>query len=592
MTSSCFFSSSSSSSSLNLSGMEENECMDYEILEDYLSDPHPDLFKKVYQSSFPDGLSFKILRWPLMILIILILTLNLLLYIVVRQCVTLYEYMFVWRGKKREMRHQWLNATTYEAWKKTAILLDKHFQRMDWKQQIPSPHYDYGLILSVVQKLQRYQQVAAGATGDHPHLLLLKSICLESACKSNLGGVENVQLYSHCFSGTKTLIEVYVKETVQAMHLLAQPTSHPKFTFQDQLSFFKKASHFYGRTALCLSGGAAFGYYHLGVVKALLERDLLPSILAGSSAGSMIAAMCCCRTNEELKDLLASDFHAHLKVFDEPWWIPLKRRWVTNALFCPERWKQKLMWVTCGSMTFLEAYKKTGRVLNITLMSTEHTLPATLLNHITTPDVLIWSAVLASCAIPGILPPIQLMRKPKGTQLEVPYTGLGAKWLDGSLRTDIPTKALHREFNVNFTIVSQANPHIHLFFFDTKGIVASSHRGWRGGFILSGLEHYLKLNLMKYLKLLRNLRLSVVGQQDWSSIFLQRFHGSVTIVPQTSILDYFYIFSNPSRSRLTAYLIGGQRNTWYFTTMEFLQLLFFSFFPIFTNWIVFSLSMV
>ncbi|KAJ1508267.1 hypothetical protein HMI54_003345 [Coelomomyces lativittatus] len=59
MTSSCFFSSSSSSSSLNLSGMEENECMDYEILEDYLSDPHPDLFKKVYQSSFPDGLSFK-----------------------------------------------------------------------------------------------------------------------------------------------------------------------------------------------------------------------------------------------------------------------------------------------------------------------------------------------------------------------------------------------------------------------------------------------------------------------------------------------------------------------------------------------------
>ncbi|KAJ1496988.1 hypothetical protein HMI54_013977, partial [Coelomomyces lativittatus] len=123
-------------------------------------------------------------------------------------------------------------------------------------------------------------------------------------------------------------------------------------------------------------------------------------------------------------------------------------------------------------------------------------------------------------------------------------------------------------------------------------IVASSHRGWRGGFILSGLEHYLKLNLMKYLKLLRNLRLSVVGQQDWSSIFLQRFHGSVTIVPQTSILDYFYIFSNPSRSRLTAYLIGGQRNTWYFTTMEFLQLLFFSFFPIFTNWIVFSLSMV
>lgn len=39
-----------------------------------------------------------------------------------------------------------------------------------------------------------------------------------------------------------------------------------------------------------LSGGASFGKYHLGVIKALYENDLLPRIVVGSSAGSF---MCC-----------------------------------------------------------------------------------------------------------------------------------------------------------------------------------------------------------------------------------------------------------------------------------------------------------
>ena len=40
-----------------------------------------------------------------------------------------------------------------------------------------------------------------------------------------------------------------------------------------------------GRTGLFLSGGAARGFYHLGVVKALAEQRLVPRVISGASAG-------------------------------------------------------------------------------------------------------------------------------------------------------------------------------------------------------------------------------------------------------------------------------------------------------------------
>ena len=40
-----------------------------------------------------------------------------------------------------------------------------------------------------------------------------------------------------------------------------------------------------------LSGAGALGPFHLGVTKALLEQDLLPDVISGSSAGSFVAAV-------------------------------------------------------------------------------------------------------------------------------------------------------------------------------------------------------------------------------------------------------------------------------------------------------------
>ena len=148
-----------------------------------------------------------------------------------------------------------------------------------------------------------------------------------------------------------------------------------------------------------------------------------------------------------------------------------------------------------------------------------------------------------------------------------PYS-FGHKWKDGSLRTDIPLKALNLHFNVNFSIVSQVNPHINLFFFSSRGTVGRpvTHRrgrGWRGGFLGSAAETSLKLDLQKYLKILRHLELlpRPLGQ-DWSEIWLQRFSGTITIWPKSVIGDFFEILSDPSPRRLARMLRTGELSAW------------------------------
>jgi predicted acylesterase/phospholipase RssA len=71
--------------------------------------------------------------------------------------------------------------------------------------------------------------------------------------------------------------------------------------------------------------------------------------------------------------------------------------------------------------------------------------PTKVLNYITAPDTVIWSALLASAAVPGILNPVVLMQKLKDGSL-VPWNW-GSRFKDGSLRVDIPTQALNLYFN-------------------------------------------------------------------------------------------------------------------------------------------------
>lgn len=78
-----------------------------------------------------------------------------------------------------------------------------------------------------------------------------------------------------------------------------------------------------------------------------------------------------------------------------------------------------------GDFTFKEAYDRTGRILNITVSSLLGFGTPRLLNYLTSPDVLIWSAACASCAFPGLYEPVPLVAKDRFKRV-VPYSHLGA----------------------------------------------------------------------------------------------------------------------------------------------------------------------
>ena len=78
--------------------------------------------------------------------------------------------------------------------------------------------------------------------------------------------------------------------------------------FYEKLSFFEETAHAFGRSCLMLSGGAGLGFFHAGVVKSLNEKNLLPTVVSGSSAGSIIAAMLGTRTHDQLLEALSADF--------------------------------------------------------------------------------------------------------------------------------------------------------------------------------------------------------------------------------------------------------------------------------------------
>lgn len=340
----------------------------------------------------------------------------------------------------------------------------------------------------------------------------------------------------------------------------------------DKRELFRSLHGNYGRTALCLSGGATFAYYHFGVVKALLEEDLLPDVITGTSGGALVAGLVATRTNEELKQLLVPALAEKITACSEPFTTWFRRWYRTGARFDSVDWARQCAWWTHGSMTFREAYERTGRILNVSCVPADPHSPTMLCNYLTSPDCVVWSAVLASAAVPGILNPVVLMMKQRDGSL-APYS-FGHKWKDGSLRTDIPIKALNLHFNVNFTVVSQVNPHINLFFFSSRGSVGQpvTHRrgrGWRGGFLGSAAEQYIKLDLTKWLKILRQLELlpRPLGQ-DWSQVWLQAgFGGTITIWPRSIAMDFVHILADPTPARLARMIHEGQQSA--FPTLKF-----------------------
>ena len=94
---------------------------------------------------------------------------------------------------------------------------------------------------------------------------------------------------------------------------------------------------------------------------------------------------------------------------------------------------QEALKLNIGDITFSEAYVRTGRIINITVSPGNDFEHARLLNYLTAPNVLIWSAASASCALPGLYESVQLLAKNLRGEV-VPYHLSDVTWTDGSLQ--------------------------------------------------------------------------------------------------------------------------------------------------------------
>ncbi|EEB07799.1 triacylglycerol lipase [Schizosaccharomyces japonicus yFS275] len=498
-----------------------------------------------------EGFTYPLLRWPLMLFSLISLVITGSLYIFTRLFISIHENVFIWRGEAERLRKRLNKSTSYEEWKTNAIALDKYLGHDEWFDDPKFAYYDYTLVGTVLSNIRKHRK--------EKNWEALKST-LDVCVRSNFAGLDSPMLYSQTYYGTKKLVDEFYTEVTECLQLLLTENVFDEYESRRVFQYFARN---FGRTALCLSGGASFSFYHLGVVRALLDENLLPSVITGTSGGGLVAALLCTRTNEELKEIIVPQMASHFESQMGNFMDTIVRYVKTGARFSEVAWARTCMWFTRGSMTFAEAYERTGRILNITVVPSDVHSPPKIINYLTAPNTIIWSAVIASCAVPGILRPVPLMTRSVDGKL-IPYN-FGNRWRDGSLRTDIPLAELRTQFNVHYSIVSQTNPHIQIFFFSPRGAIGRpvSHRkgqGWRGGYLGSALEQYLKFEMIKWLHVVRSLELlpRPFGQ-DWSNVFLQRFEGTVTIWPKTLLSDFYYILDPPTEQRLGRMILAGKR---------------------------------
>ncbi|SCN59767.1 patatin-like phospholipase, putative [Plasmodium chabaudi chabaudi] len=150
------------------------------------------------------------------------------------------------------------------------------------------------------------------------------------------------------------------------------------------------------------------------------DDNMLPQIICGTSAGSIIAAWICSRTNKELLEEFNIEFIYKIvscfsseKLFYSFFNIFKKGNFYDMDKII------KLVYDLYGDMTFLEAFIKTNLVLNITVTRAESGNDiftcdedgCLVLNYMNSPNVLIYTAVLASCSFPYLLQPFKLLEK-------------------------------------------------------------------------------------------------------------------------------------------------------------------------------------
>jgi len=441
----------------------------------------------------------------------------------------------------KTLERDMLQAESYEQWHSLAEKHDRETGADIWRQNDESQVYDSSSINSRLQKLRRFRK-----RGEDHRLLF----ALHEGIHGNMAGMGQAELYQRARSGTKVLIEDYINEICDSLEYLS-PRRFKGIPWAERIEFFQRASHCYGRSALMLSGGGTLGYFHFGVLKSLIEQELCPVVISGASAGAFVAAIVGTRSDSEYLELFQDNYLARALTENRH---DIKIGFGKNNNIDMRAIKREMARMI-PDMTFLEAYEKTGRSINITISPAEPRQTSRLLNHIASPNVTIRSAVLASSAVPGIFPPVQLQARSADGDIQ-PYLP-SRRWIDGSFSQDLPAKRLARMYGINHFMVSQVMPGL--------GRESSLRPGLNK--ILSDAGVAATKQLVRgYLDLLQ--RYTSVGPRmgttmnAMNALIDQRFTGDINIFPGYGVAGLGKILKMLSEEEMSDLIRAGERATW------------------------------
>ncbi len=451
--------------------------------------------------------------------------------------------MIVSRQKKlvREMNR----AESYEEWRHAAAALDTATGNQRWRQIDQSRHFDY---VSIRLRLDRLRSLRA----RHDYAGLLYT--LNEGIHGNVDGIGRPELYQRSRLGTKHLIEDYIEELVDALELVAREEIEG-VSEEEKRDFFARADHCYGKSALMLSGSGMLAFFHVGVANGLRREELLPDIISGSSGGALIGGIIASNSDKQLDKVLTAE------VLHEAFGPQTPRHRLARTL------RPRLLqiddlirMVECliPDITLLESLNRTGKCINISVAPKETHQNSRLLNATTSPTVLMRQAVLASCAVPGVFPPVTLQARDKaGTN--VAYLP-SRQWVDGAISDDLPMRRLSRLYGVNHSIVSQTNPHIIPFVSDVKrsrskgaAVRVAATRTLREWVNASATVFHGSLVKRPTLNQLANTGLAILNQD---------YIGDVNILPPFRISNPMRIMSPLTLAEIERLIELGERATW------------------------------
>ena len=470
--------------------------------------------------------------------------------------------------KRKEILARMRDATSYDAFEDAALELEREDAEEEARAEAGgrattrsdgwgsgSRSYDVELIDEQLRQLQ-----AQRASGNVEEMMFL----LRADILRNLGSLQSDCKVRFSKSNAEPpavprAVRQYMAELKSQLFSIAQDET---VTIQEKLVFLQETRHCFGRTALMMSGGGTLGTFHVGVARALNRKHLLPRVLAGSSVGSIIAAIIGSRTQEELDEFFSEehfwDLLPDLTFFSGNDSMSAMKHYLRTGALHDIDFFQRCLRALLGDLTFQEAYDRSGgRILSVCVCATTTGEKPRLLNYLTSPHVVLWSAVAASCAFPSLFPPQPLLAKSRSGAF-VPWLPEGKlgprRWRDGSLEADLPMDNLRELFNCNYFIVSQTNPHIVPLlrvkrWFTSRG---SALALW-AYFIESEWKHRCR----QVLDLIPG-----VDVFDVFKLFGQQWEGDATAVMWYTWKQFSHIASNPTREFLFETATMGEKEIW------------------------------